>query len=79
MTNNINERVVYHLKKSLFDQDQDINPDSLLVDDLGLDSMGIVEFVTSIEEEFGIKIDDFEIDNIKTLEDSTKLIQSKIH
>ncbi len=44
-------------------------------DDLGADSLDIVDLVMSLEEEFDCEIPDEEIENIKTVEDIVKYIE----
>jgi len=46
-----------------------------IVEDLGADSLNVVEIVMEIETEFEIEIDDTEIDSIETVSDLIKLIQ----
>lgn len=46
--------------------------------DLGLDSLDCVEIRMSVEEEFGIEIDDDEADTVRTVEDAVKLIVEKL-
>ena len=40
-----------------------------LKDDLDADSVDLMEFVLTIEDEFGIEIDDEEIDNLQSVAD----------
>ena len=40
-----------------------------LLDDLGADSLDVVELVMAIEEEFGIEVPDEDVENIRTLGD----------
>lgn len=42
---------------------------SSIVDDLGADSLAIVELILAIEEKFGIEIPDEEAEKIKTVKD----------
>jgi len=46
-----------------------------IVRDLGADSLDIVEMVMSIEEEFGIQVDDDKMSDIKTVGDIAKLVE----
>lgn len=46
-----------------------------IVEDLGADSLNVVEIVMEIETEFEIEIDDTEIESIETVSDLIKLIQ----
>jgi len=61
------------------DIDEDkITPNTLITDDLGADSLDVVELMMSIEEEFGITIDEEEIQNFKTVRDVGKFIDDNI-
>ena len=46
------------------------------IDDLGADSLDIVELVMKMEEEFGIEIPDEEAEKIKTVNDVIQYIQT---
>jgi acyl carrier protein len=54
-----------------------VNRDARLVDDLGADSLDIVELVMGAEEEFGHEISDEEAERISTFGDVVDLLQSK--
>lgn len=47
-------------------------------EDIDADSLDIVELVMALEEEFDLEISDQEIENIKTVGDIVKYIESKI-
>ena len=49
---------------------------STFVDDLGADSLDIVELIMAFEEEFNIEIPDEQAEKIKTVEDVVKYIES---
>lgn len=51
-------------------------PEALLAEDLGADSLDLVDLAMSFEEEFEIEVPEAEIDNIKTVEDIVKFIES---
>lgn len=44
-----------------------INEDTNLVDDLGADSLEVVDLIMSIEDEFKVEVPDGEVENIKTV------------
>ncbi|MDQ0202803.1 acyl carrier protein [Pectinatus haikarae] len=47
----------------------DVNIDSTFIDDLGADSLDIVELIMAFEEEFGIEIPDEAAEKIKNVQD----------
>ncbi len=47
-----------------------------IADDLGADSLDVVEVLMSIEDEFKVEIPDEEIENIKTIGELTAFIES---
>lgn len=49
-----------------------------LKDDLDADSVDLMEFILTIEDEFGIEISDEEIDNLHSVADVLKVIKNKI-
>ena len=56
--------------------EDEINADSAFIEDLGADSLDIVELVMALEEEFGISIPDEEAENIKTVGDAIAYIEA---
>lgn len=52
----------------------EINIDSTFIDDLGADSLDIVELIMAFEEEFGIEIPDEAAEKIKTVQDVVSYI-----
>jgi acyl carrier protein len=53
-----------------------VTDDASFIDDLGADSLDIVELVMALEEEFGISIPDEEAENIKTVGDAVSYIET---
>ena len=53
----------------------DITEDSSIQDDLGADSLDIVDLVMAIEDEFGVEIPEDQVENIKTVGDIVKFIE----
>ena len=53
-----------------------VKADASFIDDLGADSLGIVELVMALEEEFGVSIPDEDAESIKTVGDAVSYIQT---
>ena len=70
------------VKKILCDQldleDEQVNEDSEVIDDLGADSLDIVDLVMTLEEEFDTEIPDEDIENLKTVGDIVKYIEERV-
>ena len=56
--------------------EDEIKTDSSFIEDLGADSLDIVELVMAMEEEFEIEIPDEEAENIKTVGDAVTYINN---
>ncbi|GHV46568.1 acyl carrier protein [Clostridia bacterium] len=57
------------------DEDK-VKEDSNLIDDLGADSLDVVDLIMSLEEEFEIEIPDEDVEKIKTVENIVKYISA---
>jgi acyl carrier protein len=54
-----------------------VDPTASFVDDLGADSLDIVELVMKFEEDFELDIPDEDAENIKTVKDAVDYIEKK--
>jgi acyl carrier protein len=54
-----------------------VKPEASFIDDLGADSLDIVELVMAMEEEFDLEIPDEAAEKLRTVGDVTKYLQSK--
>jgi len=68
--------------KDLIAESLGVNPTEVVsgasfIDDLGADSLDIVELVMAIEKEFGIEIPDEDAEKIATVQDAVDYIQNK--
>lgn len=60
------------------DVDEDkVTAEASITEDLGADSLDVVDLVMSIEESFDLEIPDEEVENIKTVGDIVKFIETK--
>ena len=70
------------VKKIIVDQ-LDVEEDKVteaasITDDLGADSLDVVDLVMRFEEEFDIEIPDDQVEKIKTVGDIVKFIEEKV-
>jgi acyl carrier protein len=56
--------------------EDEIKPESSFIEDLGADSLDIVELVMAMEEEFEVEIPDEEAENIKKVSDAVNYINT---
>ncbi|MBQ0083145.1 MAG: acyl carrier protein [Clostridiales bacterium] len=70
------ERVKEILADQLDASTDDMTMESDIADDLGADSLDVVELLMAIEDEFDVEIPDEEIENIKTIGDLVKYIEA---
>ena len=58
--------------------ENEITPDKNLSNDLGADSLDVVELSMDLEREFNLKFEDSDTEKIQTVEDLYKLIEEHI-
>ena len=56
-------------------EEDSITMDSNIVDDLGADSLDVVDLIMSLEDEFNIEIPDEEVENVRTVGQIVKYIE----
>ncbi|MDR1657648.1 MAG: acyl carrier protein, partial [Deltaproteobacteria bacterium] len=69
------ERVTNVVVDQLAIEPSAVVPEASFQDDLGADSLDLVELIMAMEEEFDIKIDDEAVQNIKTVKDVINFIK----
>ena len=57
---------------------EQVAPEARFSDDLGADSLDLVELVEALEEEFGVRIDDEELADIGTVGEAHDLLAAKL-
>lgn len=70
------ERIKEIISAQLGVSPESITMDTSFTDDLGADSLDLVELVMAIEEEFDITIPDDDIENIKTVSDAVSFLKT---
>jgi acyl carrier protein len=74
MAEDITSKVKAIIKEQLDVEEKDIKPESSFIDDLGADSLGLVEMVLAFEEAFEIDIPDEDTEQIRTVQDAIDYI-----
>ena len=75
--------MVFDKIKDIIVEQLDVEEDAVtmeasITEDLGADSLDVVDLVMSIEESFDVEIPDEEVENIKTVGDIVKYIENKV-
>lgn len=72
------EKVKAILCEQLDVEEDKVTQEASIVDDLGADSLDVVDLIMSLEEEFDIEIPDEDVEGMKTVGDIVKYIEAKI-
>ncbi len=73
---NIEARVRSIIADQLGLSEDDIKPESKFIEDLGADSLDIVELIMAMEEEFQTEIPDEEAEKIRTVGDAIEYVKA---
>lgn len=71
------EKVKNIIVEQLGVEEEKVTIEATFVDDLGADSLDIVELIMAIEEEFDIEIDDSDAEKIVNVKDVVEYIKNK--
>lgn len=77
MSNEVFSKVKEIIVDQLGVDEGQVKPDTSFVDDLGADSLDVVELVMALEEEFGIEIPDEDAEKIGTVKEAVNYIEEK--
>jgi acyl carrier protein len=77
-----NEEIVSKVNKIMREhlgiEEEKITPGANFIDDLGCDSLDIIELTMAFEEEFNVEIADAETDDIQTVQQAYDLLSRKL-
>jgi acyl carrier protein len=71
------DRVKEIVAKELEVDVKQLTPEAKFIEDLGADSLDIVELVMALEEEFGLEIPDEDADKLKTVGDAMNYLKQQ--
>lgn len=77
-SSDIKERIVEIIANQLGIDQEDVTPQASVVDDLGADSLDVVELIMALEEEFNLEIPDEEAEKIKNVQDIFQYMESAL-
>ncbi len=77
MPESVAEKVKQIIVEQLGVDENQVDPSASFVDDLGADSLDIVELVMAFEEAFDLDIPDEDAEKIKTVKDAVDYIDAK--
>ena len=74
----LDERVSATIVEQLGVSKEEIQPEASFIDDLGADSLDIVELVMAMEEAFDIEIPDEDAEKIQTIGDAMNYVKERV-
>jgi acyl carrier protein len=75
----VKEKVKQIICEQLSVAEDDVVPEASFVDDLGADSLDLVEMIMAMEEAFDISIADEDAEKIKTVQDAWDYVDSRLN
>ena len=72
------EKVKKLISEQLDVEESVVTEAASITDDLGADSLDVVDLVMSIEDEFSVEIPEDQVENIKTVGDIVKYIEENV-
>ena len=78
MGSTVEQKVKEIICEQLGVSEEEVTPEASFIEDLGADSLDIVELVMAMEEEFDIEIPDEDAERIQTIGDATAYLKEKL-
>jgi acyl carrier protein len=72
----VEEKVKHIIVEQLGVDEEEVKAEASFVDDLGADSLDVVELVMALEEEFGLEISDEDAEKLTTVKHAVDYIQA---
>jgi acyl carrier protein len=74
----VERRVIEIIVEQLGVSEEEVTLEASFVDDLGADSLDLVELIMALEEEFGLEISDEDAEKIQTVQDVVNYITEHV-
>lgn len=74
----VTEKVKKMIVEQLGVSEAEVIPEAKFIDDLGADSLDIVELIMALEDEYGIEIPDEDAEKMETVGDAIKYIEEHL-
>ena len=78
MASTVERRVKDIVAEQLGLEDEEIGVENSIIDDLGADSLDIVELMMALEEEFRLDIPDEDAEKILTVKDAVEYVRKRV-
>ena len=78
MVNDLSDRIHSIVAEQLGVDSADVTKDASILDDLGADSLDVVELVMTLEEAFDIEIPDDAVEEMRTIGDIQRFVESHV-
>ena len=74
----VTEKVKAMIVEQLGVSEAEVVPEAKFIDDLGADSLDIVELIMALEDEYGVEIPDEDAEKMETVGDAIKYIEDRL-
>ncbi len=78
MSNGLSERIQSVVADQLGVEITEVTKDASILDDLGADSLDVVELVMTLEETFDIEVPDEAVEEMRTIGDVQRFVESHV-
>jgi len=78
MSNDLSDRIQSIVADQLGVEPAEVTKDASILDDLGADSLDVVELVMTLEEAFNIEVPDDVVEELRTIGDVQRFVESHV-
>lgn len=78
MGESVTDKVREIVASQLGVDESEVTPEASILDDLGADSLDVVELVMALEEEFDLEVPDEDVETLRTIADVARYIGERV-